>query len=884
MLLLLPLPAQEPLPEERGFVGLSQALLRLSTDISVLHITAHPDDEDAALLTTLARRFGYRTLLLSLTRGEGGANLVSSDFFDALGVLRTLEQLEANRRYGVEQFYTRAVDYGYSKTLDEALKSWGGEDRVLEDVVRVVRRERPDIITARFRGDPRDGHGHHMFAGVMAQRAFAAAADPQRFPEQLKEGLRPWRAYALYVPHPFAGESPNDDDVKTVSTGDYLPLLGASPAQIGRRGYSFHRSQGMAGGEPQGGPHAQRYVRMPGSLTGFEATDHPALGLLGGLVFSNFRQGNLTTEPGSALRMAYLAIFLASEQLDSRQPEASVEPLANALKATREALDQARAEALAEPTDTSISDSQEHLAFLLRRKEQELEHAIVLALGLEVTAQTDTTRRPPRAGEEGPAPVPPFADAVPGASFPVKVQVLQRSLRPIAVTGIDLQAPPGWEATRGAFEPATLGYNEAATVKFQVTVAPDAQPTRPHWRRASIAETFYTIDRPELLTRPFPPPPLQARVRFDVLRVPVEIHVPVLNAVEDESLGSRVLPLGVTPALSVSFATERGVLLRGAKDYRVTVRLRSALNTRQEGRLRLDLPAGWTASPAETSFAIERSGEESSFDLVVTPPAGLDRDTATLTAVAVVGGREHREGWRTITGRDLGRAHFFTPAQHIVRVLDVQAPGVGRLGYVMGSGDEVPQSLRYLGVEAQLLSAADLAGSDLGAYQAIWIGVRAYAVRPELKVHHRRLMDYVERGGTLVVQYQTPEYEGDFAPYPYVLSRNPEEVSEEDSPVRILAPTHPILTTPNAITERDFEGWVEQRGSKFWKSWDAHYTALLETHDTGQPPQEGGFLATRFGKGNFVYCAYAWYRQLPQGVPGAYRLVANLLSLGPASP
>jgi hypothetical protein len=613
----------------------------------------------------------------------------------------------------------------------------------------------------------------------------------------------------------------------------------------------------MAGSISFGGPQESRLLLREGSrpLPGGKSSIE---------LFSGARVREPVDPASDELARQALSHFSAVE------PEKTLDPLVAGLRALRAALERVRE---APPHD--------HRRFLLRRREDLFQRAIALALGLEATAVTHTGRRAPWNREPGPEPAPPFADAVPGQTFPVQVRLLNRSRTKVWFHSAELEAPEGWSVVAEPAPPITLGENEAATARFVVTVAADATITAPHWSRKSVSETFYSSeDRFRRLA--LPPPPVHGVIRLHAPDEPIELRVPLENAVEDSVLGTRLLPLAVVPALSVAFSGEHGVVPTGQREYRARVWVRSSTTSRVAGNVRLDLPAGWTCEPTASSFAIEKEGETSAHAFTVRLPERIEARAFQLRAIASDGRREYDLGWRAITARDLGRSFFVRPARHTVRALDVKLLGSRRLGYVMGSGDEVAGAIEHLGVRAEMLSAEEIAGGDLSRFETIWIGVRAYAVRPELKAHHQRLMDYVARGGVLVVQYQTPEYDGNFAPFPYSMGGSPEEVSEEDAPVAILAPEHPIFTRPNTITSADFEGWVEQRGSKFWRSWDERYTPLVETHDRGQEPQKGAFLYARHGEGAFVYCALAWYRQLPHGVPGAYRLVANLLSL-PAS-
>jgi hypothetical protein len=358
----------------------------------------------------------------------------------------------------------------------------------------------------------------------------------------------------------------------------------------------------------------------------------------------------------------------------------------------------------------------------------------------------------------------------------------------------------------------------------------------------------------------------------------IKVKGPVRILKRDPTYGALTPPLVVTPAISVRFTSNHGIIPLGQRDYKVSVAVRSSVKGPAEGSLHLQLPSGWRSTPESASFAFVKEDEEEIYGFTVSVPANLREQAYSLEAVARYDGRDYREGYITITARDVDRFNLYQPASHQLSAVDVEVADNLRLGYVMGSGDEIPQALGLLGIKPDMLGPQDLATANLDAYDAVILGVRAYAVRPDVKTYNGRLLDYVKNGGVLVVQYQTPEFDHNYGPYPYTQNR-PEEVSEEDARVTILAPDNPIFNTPNKITGKDFDGWVEQRGSKFLRTWDERYIPLVESHDQGQEPQEGGWMYAPYGDGVYIYSAYAWYRQLPYAVPGAFRLYANMISL-----
>ncbi|HWP99063.1 MAG TPA: NEW3 domain-containing protein, partial [Vicinamibacterales bacterium] len=473
-----------------------------------------------------------------------------------------------------------------------------------------------------------------------------------------------------------------------------------------------------------------------------------------------------------------------------------------------------------------------------------------------------------------------------GQRFEVRAVFASRGRTGVTLSRLALEAAAGWTVAGGPTGPVPARPNEPVAATFTVTVPPDAPPSRPYFRRASLAENRYTIDDPALLFQPAAPPPLVAAATYELEGQRVEVREPVRRLEPNLPYGYNSYTLAVVPAIAVTLEPAQAIVPTAAAAKQVRLRAEIVHNAEgpAEGRLALRLPTGWTADPPAHDFRFSRAGERAHVAFTVRLPAIEARDYR-IEAVATAGGREYREGYTLIQKRDLETRYLYRPAVAGVRGIDVQIASGLRVGYVMGIGDDVPSGIAQLGAEVRLLDAEDLATADLGTFDAIVLGTRAYAVREDLRTYNHRLLDYVRNGGNLVVLYNTQEFDpARFAPYPGELPRGAEEVSEEDSPVEILAPSHPVLTTPNRITAADFQGWVEQRGSKFWSAWAPEYTPIIATWDRGQAPQKGGWLHARYGRGHYTYSAYAFHRQLPYGVPGAYRLLANLLSLGRTAP
>jgi LmbE family N-acetylglucosaminyl deacetylase len=870
--------AQMPL-QDAGASGAWQKLLKLRTTASAMHTTAHPDDEHGGVLAMLSRGQGVRVSLLTLTRGESGDNAIGSELFDGLGLMRTEELLVADRYYGVDrQYFGTMVDYGFSKRLDETMEKWG-KDHALRDVVGIIRTERPLVLIARFQGNQRDGHGNHSAAGLVTQEAFTLAGDSAAFPEQIAAGLRPWQPLKLYM----GGVRENEDWTIRVDPGEYDPVLGDSYQSFARLGLSFQRSQNSGRVSPQPGPSVSYYKRLqslvdapPKEKTFFDGIDTTVPGL--------YRA--LRKPPPAGAEGLLTAIDRETQAaLDTfkfNDPSAAAPALARALAATRAALAQLGRDA--------------DVTFMLGLKAQQITDAIHAALGISLTgiAQPAGTPEPTGPFNAGP---PAMAAVIPGLTFEVRTVFVNRSRVEVASPRVAIENRDGssnW-AIAGIIPvtydgpaqqapqrlPETLGPNQPVVNKFAVTVPENATLTRPHFLRASIQETRYTVADQRQRYQPSADSALEAVGRYSVSGVAVEIRRPVMRLESNLPYGYDTRVLAVLPAIALTLSPANVVTSLNGFPKRITINV-EVLNNREEkseGRLMLKIPAGWRATPASQPFAFSRAGERALYPFNVAIPSLENRDYR-IEAVASSGGRPYHEGYATIRHRDLETRYLYRDAAASVRGVDVKIASGLRVGYVMGIGDDVPSGLAQIGVDVRLLGEQDLATGDLSRFNAIMIGTRAYAVREDLKTYNRRLLDYVNGGGNLIVLYNTQEFVPNlYAPYPATLPAGAEEVSEEDSPVEILAPNDQVLNTPNRITKADFDNWVEQRGSKFWDAWDPRYTSLIATWDKGQQPQKGGWLHARYGKGHYTYFAYAFHRQLPYGVPGAYRLLANLLSL-----
>ena len=841
---------------DRGAAGVLQRIQALRTTASVLLIGAHPDDEDSAFIARAARGDHARVAYLSLNRGEGGQNVIGPELYDSLGVIRTEELLQARALDGGKQFFTRAYDFGFSKTLAEASRLWGDQE-VLRDMVRVIRKFRPLVVYSIFSGTPADGHGHHQLAGKLAPVAYRAAGDPAQFPELTAEGLRPWRPLKLY-------RAAEDDESPTaiVETGQRDPLLGRSYAEIAAEGRSQHKSQAQ-GTEEVRGPVESDLILLD-SAVGTKARE---TSVFEGIDTSLAAIASLAGLPAGALapQLASLdeAAGKALNDFDIREPEKSVEDLAAVLNAIRTA----RA---AVETVGGSPEARADADFLLAGKEQEAVLALQQASGTVVDAVSSTET------------------AAPGESFSSTVRVFLSDPSLTRITGVTLRTPEGWgvqsvpagQAARtraGLFEIRETANREDV---FRLTLPANAPPTQPYWLTAPRKGYLYTWPDGSAKGAPFDPPLITAEVQAVIGGAAVTLTQPLEYRYVDQARGELRRNVDVVPALTVSFDSPLEIVPLGAagKPRRVVVRLQSNSRTAVSGDVTVGAPDGWKVSPPSLPFSLDRKGEHYALAFDVTPSTAASPGRYTLNAVAASGARRFDLSMKTISYPHIQTHRLYAPAQALVQLVDLKVLPV-KIGYIMGSGDLVPEALRRMGLDVTLLDEDALAAGDLSRYDVIVVGVRASEVRPDFVAANERLLDFVRAGGTLIVQYQQGVYAAGKLP-PFPVSAVGDRVTDESGPVKILVPDHPAFTTPNRISPKDFEGWVQDRNLYAFNSFDPRYVALLEAHDPGEPEQKGGEVYARLGKGNYVYTAYAWFRQLPAGVPGAYRLFANLVSLG----
>ena len=794
-------------PGTGGVAALAATLKQLGVNKRILMIGAHPDDEYSTLVALFARGMGAQVAYLSLTRGEGGQNLIGPELGPELGIIRSEELLAARRIDGASQFFTRAYDFGYSKTLDEALRMWR-RDSLLKDVLDVVRRFRPQVIVSVFSGTPRDGHGQHQMAGVLARQAFETLRDSSWGPVKLYRSLYSDTASATL----------------RLDGGMLDPLDGRSYYQIAMAGRSQHRSQDEG--------QLQRLGPSIGRLAFVEWRDKGRGTVDGDGLFS----GIDTLLAGKARYAALLDS--ARAQLNPSRPGAVAALLARALR------------------ELGDADSG-HQAML--------QEALAAATGVVIDG---------------------FADdgiVIPGERVQVETNVWNAGVDPaVTIEGIEMSVPAGWKVERldpvaSPVPPGTL-----ATRRFAVTVSTDAPRAQPYFLRRALSGALYdwTGVPPAWRGLPFEPPLVQMTMRLTIAGQPVTLSREVVYRYRDQRTGEVRRPLFVTRPFDLETAPDLVVWPVDGGERHFTISVTNRARGPARAQVVITSPPGWPAVPPE-SLTFDREDESKSVTVTLRPPATVRPGMFELKAAAV-GGRERSEGALTIIDYEHIRPRAVVhPSTAELRVARIALPALTQVGYVRGASDRVPEALQAVGVPIVLLGPDTLARGDLSRYDAVVIGSRAYETEPALVASNGRLLDYVRGGGLLIVQYQQyPFVTGNFAPYRLSIARPHDRVTDETAAVTALDPASPALHTPNEIGPEDWQGWVQERGLYFAHDWDPAYTPLLEMHDPGDPPLQGGLLQAALGKGIYVYAGLSFFRQLPAGVPGAYRLFANLLALG----
>lgn len=875
--------------EYDGAAALGLSLRRLGTTARVLHIGAHPDDENTSLLAELALGQGADVAYLALTRGEGGQNGIGPELQEGLGLIRSEELLAARRLDGARQFFSRAYDYGYSKSADEAFRHWD-HDAVLADVVAVIRTYRPDVVVAVFSGTPSDGHGQHQVSGIVAREAVLAAGDPSRFPEQIAAGLEPFRPARFFRSSRFRS---GDGTIVAYQTGERDPLLGRSHHQVAMASRSRHRSQDM--GVPQApGPRETDVIEID------PATNRPVQGAHLAGIFDGLqttlagRADAAASATGGEARAVLDRVGLRLERYDTAIAEAraAINPLHPAAGIQRLAALHRTLEEVDAELDGLDNHAVQDFRFYLRREMDDVAQALLRAADAEVDVLADDERIAPR------------------QDFEVRVQLWNGDAVPVTVKDVrpittrDWYAAPGDQTTDdgrdGGFRSRVFGAaNATSTAAPPADVAPGglwlrtfdahvragAEPTQPYYlKQPRDGDLYRWPDDYAIRNLPFQPDPIRFTVTLEIGGATFQVERSAVVKVVDAHQGELRRPVAIVPGLAVSLSPASVVVpsyALGDRTLEVTASLTSEATNGLDGMLTLQAPDGWEVDGAAVPVHFQQAGETQTVRFRVHPPAGAAHGTHALKAVVRSGEDTYATGYQLVDYPHIRPHRFYHDATTTVRVLDVRVADGLLVGYVAGAGDYVPEALGQLGVRVESLGPQELANADLDRYDVVVTGIRAYEVRPDLVAHNARLLEYVHRGGTMVVLYNKYEFpRGNFAPYPVDMARPHDRVTDETAQVTLLRPDHPILSSPNRIGPADWEGWDTERGLYFLHTWDEHFTPLLSMHDPGEAPLEGSLLVARYGSGTYVYTGLSLFRQLPLGVPGAYRILANLVSLG----
>jgi LmbE family N-acetylglucosaminyl deacetylase len=902
----------DTLPINHGAPALEQLLRKLRTRASMMLIVAHPDDEDGGLLTLESRGAGARVAMLTLTRGEGGQNLMSADFNDALGLIRTQELLAEDRYTGTDQFFGTEVDFGFSKTKEESFQKWTHE-RVLYDAVRAVRLYRPLVLASVFIGGVTDGHGHHQVSGEICQEVFLAAADPKVFPEM---GLPPWAPLKVYARVPFARIT--DQGMFDYATGKFSPprftnyvtgvvtttepqatvtihegdkpsipaFNGMSYVQFARQGLALQKSQIGAGVRvPPAGRFDVGYTLMATRATcPAVASSASPLTWSGDVkfcpkpptseadLFDNIDTSiagiaSLAPDASPAIRNMLRTIDTKLDEaqriFDQARPEVTVPALKEALRLLNDLLTSI--------VQLDLNATQKfNLLHEVRVKATQTDEALLLALGLVNESKAHVIN----ASDGQPRPA---ITTISDSNVGDKIQVETTATSPLEgqlVFGsngaVHLHSPKNPKA----FQP-----NDHSNISA-ITPRGRAHETCPYFERSDARVPVYDVSVNALRNAPEKPP------FFNTLRIGFnDVTLTSVAAVQNDGQ-----PLRVVAPISVVMASHVGIFRPDSKAFPVEVSLSTDSPSDLKGALSLLLPTGWTTTPDSFSFAFHNgkaavpspigNSDMSSFTFLVTPAQTTDNTSYNIKARARIGFTDFTKGYRQVGYPGLTYSDYCTPATYTATAVDVTTAPHLHIAYLPGTGDEVPQFLPSLGITPTILKPSDLTKENLKQYDAILLGVRAYAAHPELSGSGSDpLNDYAKQGGIVIAQYNSGGFNPASAPFPYTLpGDSAHNVVDETDKVTLLAPESPLLTWPNRITSADFNSWVEERGHGFASDWSPEYQPLLEMHDPEQDPQKGGLLLAKVGKGAYIYCALALYRQLPEGVPGAYRLIANLLS------
>jgi len=849
-----------PVGERPGDVSLALLLRKLGSTGTFMETDAHPDDEDNGLLAMLGLGRGMRTTLVTATRGDGGQNEIGPELFQSLGVLRTEELFAVHRFDGAEQYFTRAIDFGFSFSVEESIQKWG-HDEIVGDYVRHIRTIRPDVVAGFLCGGEGGGQ-HHQASAQLTREAVRAAADPSKYPEQVKEGLRPWQVLRYFCTdqNSFAPQPPpRTPDLLTADVSGFDPVLGRSYAELGLEARSMHKCQGtsqllLLPGQAQNRTYKlETSQRDPNNTAPKDMFDGIDVSLAGLARFAGPR-------PPAALvaQLAAIAqhVSAAQQALGTRGPGAAVAPLAAGLQAVRGVRTSLGTSGL-------DGDARYETDLRLAQKERQFEDALLVASATRLDALADDGVVTP--GQKLNVSIYATAGA-PGAA----------ELQSVVLSGFDGQP---LAACAGA-----LVSGKAVTCKAAATIPADTHLATPYWTpRKDAARYDFEPDVP--FGVPFRPSPFRATFQLTVGGVPVTVDRVVQYRYSNVMAGEKRMELNVSPAFDVRVDPDIAVFPLGQDQRRKNINVTVANNEKgpAAATITLEVPRGWTVQPASAPMTFAREDDEVTVKFTLEPPAGVRPGDFSVKAIATgPGGVSSDVGYQIIEYAHIHRRQVVQAAATRVKVMDVKIAPHLKVGYVMGVGDQVPDAIEQLGASVQRLDADMLASGDLSQFNVIVLGVRAYERRQDLRANNQRLLEYAANGGTVIVQYQRTEFnDAQYGPYP--AKTTSARVTDENAPMELLVPGHPVFNTPNTIGADAWSNWVQERGTYFLGEKDPRYVDLLRSADPfpfNAGPKTGILVEANVGKGRWIYTGLGLWRQLPAGTDGAYRLMANLLSLG----
>lgn len=790
---------------------------KLNTVGSVLYIAAHPDDENTRLLGYLAKERNLRTGYLSLTRGDGGQNLIGIEQGEGLGLIRTQELLAARRTDGAEQFFTRANDFGYSKNPEETFTIWN-KDSILSDVILAIRKFRPDVIICRFPTTGEGGHGHHTASAILAVEAFEKAADATQFPNQLNQ-TTVWQAKRIFWnTFNFGGRNTTSPDQLTIDVGAYSPLLGKSYGQIAAESRSMHKSQGF-GSARQRGSNIEYFKYLDGDKAEkdvFEGIDHS---------WNRFT----TTKQIGQLTSACIAAY------NPQHPEKSLDALIKIYK-TIEKLDE---------KDLSIR-------YWKQVKLDACKNLIIQCAGLWMeVAATDYS-------------------AVPGSEIELKAEIIARNPSTVQLNSISFSNLHAEKIGK------QLELNTIESIEVKEKIAATQSYSTPYWLAEEHPHSMYIVKDATLIGRPENAAALNVVFHINVNGIDLAVERGVSYKSTDPVKGEVYRPFEILPPATVNISDEVIVFSDNQpKNISLTVK---ANESDVKGKLEIAVPTGWKIDIEQAGFELKNKGDEKIIQATIKPISN-SQDGLLLPSLSI-NDQAYRKSIQRIDYDHIPSQFILRDASSKIVFVDLKKTGE-KIGYIPGAGDKVASSLIQVGYDVTELSDEILSKSDLSEFDAIVTGIRAFNTNDRLPIYHEKLMNYVEQGGNLIVQYNTNNRNAaiktEIGPYPFTISRD--RVTVDDAEVTFANPTHPVLNTPNKITQADFSDWIQERGIYFATELDSHYETIFSMHDPGEEPHEGSLIIAKHGKGNFVYTGLVFFRELPAGVPGAFRLFVNLLSL-----